>query len=178
MPKLFGVCRKQHFNLMVRCTSASLAAGVLFLLTQAFDCHILPATEAQAEGRLQRSTMRMDPFSKIVHCAPFNLMISPSPDYKVVVVAEDDVKAAVSAEVHGETLHLDVKQGFRTDKPIQVTIGLPRDKLKSVKNVFPKSDVAVSEGFSVQRFMAQVSGTARMVLRGLDAEEATLRTSG
>lgn len=178
MPKPRAVHNKQHSSLMIRCASASLAAGVLYLLTRGLDCHILPATEFGAATLGRDTAMSMEPFSKIVHCAPFNVMITPNADYKVAVNAEEDVKAAVSPIVHGDTLHLEVKQGFRTDKPIKVEIGLPRDKLQSVRNQAPESDIAVSEGFKAQRFTATNTGSGNILFRGLDAQEATFNNNG
>lgn len=178
MPKRLAVHLKGHFNLMVRCASASLAAGVLYLLTQAFDCHILPATDFNSAGSRQTAVTIMEPFSQIVHCAPFNVMISPDTQYKVAVEAEDGVKAAVSPVVRGDKLHLEVKQGFRTDKPIKIVVGLPKDKLQSVHNKAPQSDIAVSEGFSAQKFNVRNSGAGHLHLKGLNAQEASISNDG
>lgn len=120
----------------------------------------------------------MDSFSNIVHCAPFNILIEPSAEFKVVVDAEGDVKTAISPKVQGDTLHLEVKQGFRTDKPIKVIVGLPGNKLKEVHNKSPESNIVVSEGFSVQKFTARNSGNAHIYFSSLDAKEVTLHNNG
>ena len=179
MPKSLRVYESKRSSLMIRCASASLAIGVLFLLTQAFNCHILPATEVQTKATTQSSsTAFMDSFSKIVHCAPFNIMIEPSAEFKVVVDADGDVKAAISPTVQGDTLHLEVKQGFQTNKPIKVVVGLPEDKLKSVHNKSPASNIVINAGFSVQKLTARNNGNAHMYFSSLDAQEVTLHNNG
>lgn len=182
MPKLVVQSRKDRIlksvSLMFRyITSGFLAAGTCIVLLRAFDCHILPATD-YSESSEAHDGATMQPFSKIMHCAPFNVMIKPGTGYKVSVTADDSVKAAVSASVHDETLHLEVIKDFETANPIKVVISLPHDKLQSVYNKAPQSNIAVAEGFRVRSFSAHNAGSANLYLEGLDAEKASLENSG
>ena len=182
MPKLVVQSRRncilKNFSLMFRfITSGLIAAGTCVVLLRAFDCHILPATDySESSDAHDRATMQ--PFSKIMHCAPFNVMIEPGTGYKVSITADDSVKAGVSAAVHDETLHLEVTKGFETANPIKVVVSLPHDKLQSVYNKAPQSDIAVAQGFRVHSFNAHNAGSANLYLEGLDAENASLENSG
>ena len=80
--------------------------------------------------------------------------------------------------MNDDTLHLEVSNGFQTDKPIKVVVSLPKDKLQAVYNRAPQSDIAVSSGFKVQTFRADNAGSANLYLDGLDADKAYLQNSG
>ena len=120
----------------------------------------------------------MDPFTKVVICAPFNVKIVPDTEYKVAVTADEVVKDAISTNVRQDTLYIEVTEGFRTSKAIQVTVSLPHDQLHLVRNKAPQSTVAVGQGFDVRRFTALNAGTSTLYLRGMNADEAMLENSG
>ena len=42
----------------------------------------------------------MDPFVKVVVCAPVNVKIMPGPEHKLAITADESVKGALSTNVH------------------------------------------------------------------------------
>ncbi|DBA86347.1 TPA: hypothetical protein ACH3X2_005580 [Trebouxia sp. C0005] len=120
----------------------------------------------------------MDPFTKVLICAPFNVKIVPGADYKVTVIADEVVKDAISTSIRQETLTLEVIRNFRTSKPIQVTVSLPPDQLQLVHNKAPKTSVAVGPGFNVRRFTGVHAGDGTLYVLGLNADEVLLENQG
>lgn len=148
----------------------------------------------------------MDPFVKVIVCAPVNVKIVSGPEHKVAVTADDGVTRALSLNVlegnsaaaaltaHGQvtnlsfaastriclsgTLYVETTRGFRTNGAIQITLVVPNNQLELVNIKSPKSTVAIGSGFSVRRFTGVVANKAELYIYGLNADEAVLKTTG
>ncbi len=164
-------------SLMLKFGYTCLAVSACALVLRASG-YTAAASSAQELVVERPAGKRMDPFTKVVVCAPFNVKIVPDAEYQVAITADEVVKGAISTNVHQDTLSIEVTRGFRTSNPIQVTISLPHDQLQLVHNKAPKSTVAVGKGFSVRRFTGLNAGAATLHLQGLNAEEALLENAG
>ncbi len=117
---------KSSCPLMLKFGYIVLAVSLFALVVHVHASAYRPAAGSSQDLVAERpSGKRMDPFKKVLICAPFNVKIVPGADYKVTITADEVVKDAISTNVHQETLTLEAMRNFRTSKPIQVTVSLP-----------------------------------------------------
>ena len=162
---------------MLKAVSILFAVSVCGLLVRAYT----PTTSSGLAQELllgSTASKTMDPFTKVVICAPLNVKIVPSAEYKVAVVADEAVENAISTRVHQGTLSIEITRSFWTDKAVQLTVGLPHDQLQLVHIKAPATTVAVAAGFNVHHFTGINGGSAALYLKGLNAEEASLQNTG
>ncbi len=169
---------KSSSLLMLKFGYIVLAVSLCALVVHVHASAHRPASQDLVAERSSGSNKRMDPFTKVLICAPFNVKIVPGADYKVTIVADDVVKDAISTNVHQETLTLEAIRNFRTSKSIQVTVSLPPDQLQLVHNKAPKTSVAVGPGFNVRRFTGVHAGDGSLYLMDLNADEVLLENKG
>lgn len=120
----------------------------------------------------------MDPFVKVLICAPISVKIVPGPEHGVAVTADEAVKDAISTNVHKGTLSIELTHGFRTNNAIQVTVVVPNNQLELVNNRAPGSKAAIGPGFSVRRFTGVNGNNAELYLHGFNADEVLLNNTG
>lgn len=166
-------------SLMLKFGYILLAISLCALVAHVHATANRPVTSS-AQGLIAErpSGMRMDPFKKVIICAPFNVKIVPDADYKVAITADALVKDAISTRVQQDTLFIEVTDSFRTSNPIKLTVSLPHDQLQLVHNKAPESSVVVAAGFSVRRFTSKNASKAPLILKGLNADEALLESVG
>ncbi len=172
---------KSSSPLMLKFGYIVLAVSLCALVVHVHASAYRPAAASSQNLVARPSGKRMDPFTKVLICAPFNVKIvpaTPGADYKVTITADEVVKDAISTNVQQETLTLEVIRSFRTSKPIQVTVSLPPDQLQLVHNKAPKTSVAVGPGFNVRRFTGVHAGDGSLYLMGLNADEVLLENKG
>ena len=120
----------------------------------------------------------MDPFVKVLICAPLSVKIMPAPEHQVAITADEAVKDAISTNVHEGTLSIELTHGFRTSNPIQITVIIPNNQLELVNNKAPGARAAIGPGFSVRRFTGVNSNDAELYLNGFKADEVLLKNTG
>jgi len=170
---------KSSCPLMLKFGYIVLAVSLFALVVHVHASAYRPAAGSSQDLVAERpSGKRMDPFKKVLICAPFNVKIVPGAEYKVTITADEVVKDATSTNVHQETLTLEAIRNFRTSKPIQVTVSLPPDQLQLVHNKAPKTSVAVGPGFNVRRFTGVHAGDGSLYLMGLNPDEVLLENKG
>ena len=170
---------RSNSSLMLKFGYAVLAVSLGALVVHVHASSYRPAAASSQDLVAERpSGKRMDRFTKVIVCAPFNVKIVPGADCKVTITADEVVKDAISTNIHQETLTLEVIRNFRTSKPIQVTVSLPADQLQLVHIKAPKTSVAVGPGFNVRRFTGVHASYGSLYLMGLNADEIVLENKG
>lgn len=196
----------RSYNLMLKFGYIFLAVTACSLVLKASGYNPREASTSQDLNAQTLGGKSMDPFVKVIVCAPVNVKIVPGPEHKVAVTADDGVTRALSLNVHegksaaaakkahgqatnlrfaastriclSGTLFVEATRGFRTNGAIQVTLVVPNNQLELVNIKSPKSTVAIGLGFSVRRFTGVIANKAELHIYGLNADEAVLKTTG
>lgn len=119
------------------------ALAALLLLAAAAQAQVM-APGAMAPAMAPATPQPLPPFSAIVLCVPFNVLIAPG-DYSLTVDAEPAVASAIQGNVTRGVLALQTAS-FSTNQPINVTINLPADRLGSLAHYGVLSSVWVNPG--------------------------------
>lgn len=128
------------------------------------------------------TTRDLDSFTAIRSCVPFNVLVSPGPDdvtYALIIDAEPEVAAVVSAAVNDGVLALSTTGGFNTTRAMKVTVVMPNDSLAVLEKT-AAADLVVAPGFVVDSLdvLSGAAGVGRFIIVGLTAEQITIENAG
>lgn len=103
------------------------------------------------------------PFSRILSCLPFSLLIQPTqsggPAYSMRLDSSDaNITAAFDYAVTGDTLHLSLSPNVTTTSCASFTVGLPADALREVRAAGAVASTDADGGATVPAWVVQLTG--------------------
>lgn len=126
-----------------------------------FFCVFVARSLASHLPNAHSDTLPLDVFHSIQDCLPFNILVQPSNknEYKLVVDSDVDLLNAIEIDVHAGTLYLGLKNGFKTEHVMKVTLYMPADTLKHISKS-SQAQLVVGPGLDVSELTISARGAA------------------
>ncbi|KDD76852.1 hypothetical protein H632_c86p1 [Helicosporidium sp. ATCC 50920] len=131
-----------------------------------------------AAAQLETQKRALGEFHTVQSCVPFNVVITPGDKYQVEVKAEKPVVDAITSDVKSGVLQIGIR-AVKTKENIEVTVTLPKSKLRFIQLSNTVATTFVEPGFDVPELNLSIGGGgSSLYVDGIAVNNLTLNSSG